>query len=393
MSANATAARPAGPLLTFKQGSSQHRTFQVIGWACLAIPLLVMPYILPSFRVGQLAQCAGWAVAILGMNMVIGYSGLISLGHIAFTGLGAYTTTIMINESSIPFWATLPIAFVVCFAFGALVGLPALKIRGLYLALVTFALAYTFPILVKIEGGGIARRTGGDNGQNLRHRLLPTRLTRSLLMLNGKDDPSKVAIYKYFVLLLIAAVCFLLMRNIVKSRAGRAMIAIRDNQIGAAVSGVPLSRQKVLTFAISAAFAGIGGSMLAGAIDSVGPTTFDANYAVLTLMGLVLAGAATLHGCWVGGLLVVFLQDFAPRLVKHIPFVHASPVYARAVFGVILVLVAFFLPGGIVSAARRVKARVVRVIPARPMALPPLPAATATATDAIGTTVGSVTSR
>jgi branched-chain amino acid transport system permease protein len=360
------AQRGRSPLFTFREGTPQHRAYQTFGWALFVVPLLVAPYILPSFRVSQLAQCAAWAVAILGMNMVIGYSGLISLGHIAFVGVGAYTTMLLMNYQNFDMWMTLPVAFVVCFLFGALVGLPALKIKGLYLALVTLALAYTFPILLKIDQGGIAKHTGGDNGRTLNEKMEPTSWMRSLLHLNGRDEPTQVAIYKYFALVLIAAVCFLLMRNIVKSRPGRAMIAIRDNQTGAAVSGVPLNRQKVLIFALSAAFAGIGGSMMAAVLDSVGPTTFGFTYAILTLMGLVLAGVATLHGCWLGGLFVVFLQDLAPRLVKDVPFVDLKVIYAEALYGLVLVLVPFLMPRGIVQFSRTIKGHLVRVIPAVP---------------------------
>ena len=366
MTSVVTPRRGSTPLLTFREGTTQHRLYQTFGWALFVVPVLVAPYVVASFRVSQLAQSAAWAVAILGMNMVIGYSGLISLGHIAFVGVGAYTTMILMNYDRWDLWMTLPVAFVICFLFGALVGLPALKIKGLYLALVTLALAYTFPILLKIDQGGIAKHTGGDNGRTLTEKMVPTSWMRSLLHLNGKDGPTQVAIYKYFTMVLIAAVCFLLMRNIVKSRSGRAMIAIRDNQIGAAVSGVPLNRQKVLIFAFSAAFAGIGGSMMAGVLDSVGPTTFGFTYAILTLMGLVLAGVATLHGCWLGGLLVVFLQDFAPRLVKHVPFVDLKVIYAEVIYGLVLVLVPFLMPRGVVSFARGVKGRLVRVIPAVP---------------------------
>ena len=361
-----TPRQPGAPLLVVREGTRQHRIYQVVGWACLVVPLLLAPYILPSFRVAQLAQAAGWAVAILGMNMVIGWSGLLSLGHIAFTGLGAYMTAIFINEYRWDFWMTLPVAFVVCFLFGAIVGLPALKIKGLYLALVTFALAYTFPIILKIEGGGIARRTGGDNGRTLVEGLKPTSWMRSVLGLGSEDISTRIAVYKYFAMLIVAFVCFVLVRNIMKSAMGRSMIAIRDNQIGAAVSGVNLNRQKVLVFGISAAFAGIGGSIIAGVLDSVGPTVFDANYAILTLMGLVLAGVATLHGCWIGGLLVVFLQDFAPRLIKNLPIIHPDVQYAAVIFGLVLVLVPFFLPQGILSFTRQARARFVRVIPARP---------------------------
>ncbi len=355
-------------MFVFHEGTSQHRMYQAFGWLLLAIPMIIAPYMLPSFRVAQLAQCAGWAVAILGMNIAIGWSGLLSLGHIAFCGVGAYTTTILINESGWEFWMTLPLAFIVCFIAGGLVGLPALKIKGLYLALVTFSLAYTFPILLKIEGGGVARRTGGDNGRNLDEKLVPTEWIRKLFFVNGEgtDESTRIAVYKYFVTVAIGLVCFLIVRNILKSRGGRAMIALRDNHIGAAVSGVPLNKTKVLTFALSAAIAGIGGSLIAMVLDSVGPTMFDANYAIITLMGLVLAGVGTLHGCWLGGLFVVFLQDLAPRAVGLVPFYELDVVYARAIYGVMLVLVAFFMPGGVVSFSKKWRARLIQVVPKLP---------------------------
>jgi len=356
------------PMFVLNEGSSQHRMYQAFGWLCLAVPLVLAPYLLPSFRVAQLAQCAGWGVAILGMNIAIGWSGLLSLGHIAFSGLGAYTTTILINENKWDFWMTLPVAFIICFIAGGLVGLPALKIKGLYLALVTFALAYTFPILLKIEGGGIARRTGGDNGRNIDGvgKLKPTGWIKSLLFIDGKDESTQIAVYKYAVMVIVSIVAFLIVRNILKSRPGRAMIALRDNQIGAAVSGVALNKTKVLAFALSAAIAGIGGSMIAMVLDSVGPTVFDANYAIITLMGLVLAGVATLHGCWLGGIFVVFLQDLAPRMVDKIPVFDVDVVYARAIYGLMLVLVAFFIPGGVVSFGRKFRARIIQVVPKAP---------------------------
>ncbi len=356
-----------GALFTFQQGSSQHRIFQVVGWAFLVVPMMVLPYWpLASFRVAQLAQALGWGVAILGLNMALGWSGLLSLGHIAFTGLGAYTTTILINENDWDFWMTLPMVFIVCFVLGGIVGLPALRIRGLYLALVTFSLAYCFPILLKIEGGGIARRTGGDNGRTFDETLKPTGWMKSLLGVKNSDQSTQVNIYKYFSMLIVTLLCFLIIRNVLRSRPGRAMLAVRDNQIGAAVSGVNLNKHKVLTFALSSAVAGLGGSIIGATLDSVGPTLFDANYAILSLMGLVLAGVGTLHGCWLGGLVVVFLQDFAPRLVDKVPFYDLDVIYARAIFGLILVLVAFFMPGGFVSVGRKIKTWAVRVIPKIP---------------------------
>ncbi len=366
MSSTGTSDAKSGALITFAEGSRQHRLYQSGSWLVLAALAVVLPYILPSFRVAQFAQAMGWGVVILGLNMAIGWSGLLSLGHIAFAGVGAYTTAILINENDWDFWMTLPVVVVLCFIAGALVGLPALKIRGLYLALVTLSLAYTFPILLKIEGGGIARRTGGDNGRTLDEILRPTGWLRSLLFVEGSDQSTQINVYKYFSMLIVTLLCFLIIRNVMSARPGRAMLAVRDNQIGAAVSGVHLNKHKVLTFAVSASISGIGGSIVAASLDSVGPSVFDFNYAILTLLGLVLAGVGTLHGCWLGGLVVVFLQDFAPRMVGWVPFYDLDVVYARAIFGLILVLVAFYMPGGVVSMARKLKSKVIRVIPKTP---------------------------
>lgn len=358
-----------GALLRLREGSSQHRGFQIGGWGTFAVIILLTPYVLPSFRVSQVSLSIAFGVAILGMNLVIGYGGLLSLGHVAFMGIGAYVTTILLNDSGWDVWMTLPVVVVACFIAGLIVGIPALKIKGLYLALVTLALAYTFPILLKIEGGGVARRTGGDNGKTLREEVRPPGWARSLLRVGDSKPAVQIAVYKYFCMVLLAAICFLLVRNILKSRPGRGLIAIRDNQIGAAVSGVDISRYKVVAFGISASITGIGGSMLAVVLNSVGPTSFDANYAVLLIMGLVLGGVATLHGCWLGGLLMVFVQDLASRFhFTAIPFfkiVKGSPL-TRAVFGLVLVLVAFFAPGGFMSLAKKIKGKLISVIPNPP---------------------------
>lgn len=356
-------------LITAQEGSTQHRTFQFVGWGIFFLLAVLIPYNWENFRVTQLGQAIAWGVVILGINLVIGYSGLLSLGHIAFAGTGAYTTMILVNDNNWDYWMTWPVVIVICFAFGALVGLPALKIRGLYLALVTVSLAAVFPIVLKIEEFDIAARTGGDNGRVLDEVLRPPGWAQTLFFLDGKTPPEQRAIYQYICIFATAFVMFWLVRNILKSRPGRAIIAIRDNQIGAAVSGVPLTSMKVITFAVSAAVAGIGGSLVTISLASVGPTTFDFNYAILTLMGLVLGGVATLHGNWIGGLMLVFLQDYATRVsFTAIPFFEieeGSPL-TRSVFGLVLVLVAFFAPGGIMSMAKRLKARIIRVVPNAP---------------------------
>ena len=195
---------------------------------------------MPNFRVTQFGQAIAFGVAILGMNLAIGYAGLLSLGHIAFMGTGAYMTMILVNDYGWDYWMSFFAAVVVCFVFGLIVGLPALRIRGLYLALATFALAYTFPIILKVEQWGIARRTGGDNGRTITEVLRPPSWARDLPTIKGNPQEQQAA-WQYWCFFVTACIVFLLIRNILKSRPGRAVNAVRDNQIGAAVSGVNLS--------------------------------------------------------------------------------------------------------------------------------------------------------
>jgi branched-chain amino acid transport system permease protein len=371
MSGESSSTQRRSSLLTVREGSSQHRTFQVVGWGIFALGLLLVPILLPNFRVSQFGQAIAFAVAILGINLAVGYAGLLSIGNIAFMGTGAYITMVLVNDYRWDYWMTFPVALFVCFLFGVLVGLPALKIRGLYLALVTFSLAYTFPILLKIDQWGISRRTGGDNGRTIREVLRPPSWARSLPTISGRNPQEQQATYQYWCFFIVAFLCFLLVRNLMKSRPGRAIIATRDNQIGAAVSGVNLNLYKVVTFGLSAAVTGIGGSLLAINLASVGPSSFDARYAILTLMGLVIGGVATLHGSWVGGVLLVFLQDIVTRIkFTAIPFfkIEKGSPLTQAVFGLILILVAFFAPGGVMSVAKKIKHKFVRVVPNPPLA-------------------------
>ena len=374
MTASTATASPASrqrgkALITAKEGSGAHRSFQLVGWGIFAFFAVVVPYTLPNFRVTQFGQAIAFGVIILGINLIIGYTGLLSIGHIAFAGGGAYITMILVNDNGWDYWMTWFVVIVSCFAFGLLVGLPALRITGLYLALVTLALAYTFPILLKIDEWGIATKTGGDNGRTIGEVLRPPSWARSMFFLNGKNPQEQQAIWQYICFFATAFVVFLLVRNLIQSRPGRGIVAIRDNQIGAAVSGVNISMYKVVIFGISAAVTGIGGSLLAINLASVGPSSFDFRYAILSLMGLVLGGVATLHGNWIGGIMLVFLQDLASRVeFTAIPFFRierGSPL-TQAVFGLVLVLVAFFAPGGVMSLAKKIKVKIIRVIPNQP---------------------------
>lgn len=370
-----TLQRSREPVLTVNEGSRAHRTWQTGGWALFGFFVLFTPYLLDSFRVQQVNKALYFAVAVLGVNLVIGYSGLLSLGHGAFMGMGAFLAVILVEDNGWPLWATLLVIIPVTFVIGVIVGIPALRIKGLYLALVTLALSYAFPTILKIDQWGISERTGGDLGRNisLKNQVLPGRL-KGVLALGGRDAPAQEQIYKYWILVLVTAISFLIVRNLVKSRAGRAIIAIKENQTGAAVSGVPLTTYKVVTFGLSAVFAGIGGWMYAMLLNQATPNGFGPPLAIALLLALVLGGVYTLQGALVGSILFVFLDDLRTRVTLTSVFgwrpnffqiASGSPL-TQAVLGVILILIAFFAPGGVVWISRRFRASIIRVIPRIP---------------------------
>ena len=369
----AFAATRKEPVLQMAEGSSQHRTYLLVTWGLFLLLAIALPYILTAvsgeFMVGRMNRALYLAVAILGVNLVVGFAGLIALGHSAFVGLGAFVCASLIMDHGWDYWMTIPVAILFTFVVGVLLGIPALRIRGLYLALLTIALAAMFPTLAKLDIWGIADRTGGVNGRNIEEELVAPGWVRSIIQIDETSDQQ--AIYRYFVIAFFTALVFLVTRNLLKSRPGRAIIAIRDNETGAAVSGVNLPMYKALTFGVSAALGGVSGVLWA--MNSAFVAEQDFNFVALAIpliIGLVIGGVGTLEGAFLGALVYVFVNEWTkgvddtladwgveiPNLEKLTP----------AVFGVILILVTFFAPGGIAGFGKSLKRKVVQVIPQPP---------------------------
>jgi branched-chain amino acid transport system permease protein len=287
--------------IRIKQGTPAQRAYAWVPWILVAIvfiyPLFAYKSWMPAvgsldqaFRVTQINEVICYAVAILGLNLVIGYSGQLSLGHSAFVGLGAYTTIILVSDYHWSFFATIPVSAAACFLLGCIVGLPALRIRGLYLAIVTLSLAFVFPTLV-LKYGSL---TGGPNGKKPERgqaRMDPP----SWIPFNNAGRLAS-PLWVYTILMVMAVILFVLARNFVKSRPGRALIAVRDNQTSAAISGVNLPIYKVLAFGVSAAFGGIAGTMLMINKPFASDTQFTIQLAIFLVVGLVIGGAGTISG-------------------------------------------------------------------------------------------------
>ena len=319
--------------------------------AVMAVVLVALPFMFPAFRVNQFVTWMCLAVAAAGLNLLTGFNGQISVGHGALYGLGAYTAAILVTDSGWPMLATPVAAAVVCFVAGVVIGLPALRIKGLYLALVTLAVATLFPALVE----QFSSLTGGSSGLSLvvPQDDCPRGRPECPVRWESPIDGLASDQWRYFVFLAVTVVMFIVVANIVRSRTGRSLVAIRDNEVAAEASGVNVSRAKILTFGTSAAIAGVGGAMLALNNGRVNPTSFTLLVSIYLLVAVVVGGAATIVGPAVGTVVAGLFNDvIAPELPGR--FENAAPV----ILGVLLVIQMLLAPNGIVGQIRDLQARI-----------------------------------
>jgi branched-chain amino acid transport system permease protein len=293
----------------------------------LLVIAVALPFLLSGFRLYQFTQVFVYAIALLGLNMLTGYSGQISLGHGAFYALGAYTTAIMIDRWTIDYLWTLPAAAVICLVAGFLFGIPALRLEGLYLALATFALALAIPQILKY----FEHWTGGSQGIVLSKPEAPWGL------------PLTPDQWLYFVALAVMLVLFLLAHNLLGGRTGRAIVAIRDNPIAAQAMGINTALYKSLTFGVSAAYTGVAGALSAVVVAFVAPDTFNVFLSLTFLVGIVVGGLASVAGPIFGGFFIQFVPNWAQDISKAAPW---------AIYGVFLILFMYVMPRGIAGALR-----------------------------------------
>jgi branched-chain amino acid transport system permease protein len=289
-------------------------------------------------KVGDIkgAQMGVYFIAILGLNIVTGYTGQISLGHSAFMAIGGYTTAILVTEHGVRDLWTIPIAGLVAGAAGFLVGLPALRLSGLYLALVTFGLAVAMPDILgwdKLD----AVTKGGQGIQLFGSSNLVGEGSKDVSFLGHTLTFTRAVYYlTWGVALVLLVVAWLLLRG----APGRAFRAVRDSELAATSSGVNIAAYKTLAFAISAAYAGIAGSLLVIAVAFADPQSFPAKLSLTLLVGAVVAGLGSLWGALAGAAFIQFLPDAA----VHISKAQGVP---DTVYGAALVLIVLLLPTGV----------------------------------------------
>lgn len=299
-------------------------------YAVLALVLVAIPFLFSSYRVGQFTLVAAYAVAVLGLNLLVGYSGQISLGHGASFALGAYVSAILITDASFPAFATVPVAAVVCFGAGFLLGLPALRLRGLYLAILTLGLAVATPQLIK----RFDSLTGGTQGLNVEQPAAPA--------WTGLADDQ----FLYLATLAFTALMFVLAARLVRGRVGRALIAIRDNETAAKAQGVNPARYKTLAFATGSLYAGVGGALYVFSIGFVAPESFTLVVSFSFLAAIVVGGLATIGGAVFGALFIEFVPVYAGDVDEAL---------AGVIYGAVLIAFMYALPGGVMGALRKLR--------------------------------------
>jgi len=275
------------------------------------------------------------AIAAMGLNLLTGFNGQVSVGHGAFYGVGAFTSALLVVNHGWYLEATIPVSIVITAVLGIVVGFPALRVKGLYLALITLGLAVLFPRVTAkfVEGpGGVAL-------------LQPTRAQVQSLFPDILENDQ----YQYFVCLVAMVLLFWVASNLMRSRMGRAMIAVRDQEVAASTVGIDVARVKVASFALSAAYAGVAGSLsvlVTRVADASNPLIYF-QLSIEFLIAMVIGGAATITGPFLGAALLVAIR-------KRFEDTEAL---APALLGFALIAVVFVLPDGIVGAYRRLVAR------------------------------------
>jgi branched-chain amino acid transport system permease protein len=321
--------------------SGLRRTGRPASIAAICV-IALLAFYLSDYSLFQLSRVLAIAIAVLSLNLLTGFTGQISVGHGALFGIGAYVVAVLTVKLSVPYGIAMVAAAAGCFAVGLLIGIPALRIRGLYLGLLTLGLAVTLPPLLK----RIPDITGGVYGLNVVTPDAPLGL------------PLTSAQWTYLLGVALLAGSMLVLRNLSRGRFGRACDALRTSEAMAASSGVGVGRLKIVVFAISAAMAGVGGGIYQLVLGATTPDTFAVTLSLSLITASILGGIRSLWGAVIGAAFVVYVPDEAAALGDSAPqFVYAG----------VLLAVIYLLPGGVARLPQRVAAAAAGVRASRPV--------------------------
>jgi branched-chain amino acid transport system permease protein len=302
----------------------------VFWYSLLGAALIASPWWVPEYWLAQMTFVLIYGIVGLGLMLLAGFTGQFSIGHAAFLGTGAYTQAVLANMG-VPFPLALVAAAALSAAVGVVVALPALRVKGIYLGIATLA----FGFIVEEVFARWESVTGGNSGL---HVNAPKLL--------GLDLGSSESFY--LVCLLIAVLCTLAILNLLRSPTGRAFVAIRDSEISAQSMGIHLARYKTLSFAISAALAGLGGALYAHKLSFISPDQFSILQSIDLLLLVVIGGLGSVHGAFLGAIFLIAMpqlialgKDWLP------PVVGQAPGLQGLVYGLVLIAFVMFEPLGL----------------------------------------------
>jgi branched-chain amino acid transport system permease protein len=311
----------------------------VFWYGLLGAALIAAPWMVPEYWLAQLTFVLIYAIVGLGLMLLAGFTGLFSLGHAAFLGVGAYTQAVLTGYG-VPFPIALAFAAALSAVVGVVVGLPALRVKGVYLGMATLA----FGFIVEEVFARWESVTGGNAGKNL----------KAPDFYWFKADTGDGF---YFVCLIITVICTLAVLNILRSPTGRAFVAIRDSEISAQSMGINLARYKTMSFALSAALAGIGGALYAHKLRFISPDQFNILQSIDLLLMIVIGGVGSVHGAFLGAMFLILMPQIISLSKGYLPdAIGQAPGLQAVVYGAVLVAFVLFEPYGLYGRWLKVRA-------------------------------------
>lgn len=327
----------------YREDMAVFQTLWVKVWFCIFLVMLIAaPFFLSRYQLSILNEMAIAVIGALGLNLLIGYTGQISLGHAAFVAIGAYTSGLLTAKLNAPFILSLPISGLTAAALGMVVGIPALRLKGLYLALGTLAFGFIIEYIIFHWD-----LTQGDMGMAISRISFGSYIIRT------------EAQY-YYVFIAMAGLCTVCAKNIVRSKIGRCFTAVRDRDIAAEALGIPLAKYKIMAFGISSFYAGIAGCLTAHYQKWIVPGNFDISLTIAYIAMVVVGGLGTILGSILGAIMItgiphgiVYVVD---ALKESYPDLSSLIVHFKlGIFGIIVVLALMFEPQGLAGLYRSAK--------------------------------------
>jgi branched-chain amino acid transport system permease protein len=302
----------------------------IFWYSLLMVVLVAAPWLFAEYWLAQLTFVLIYSIVGLGLMLLAGFTGLFSIGHAAFLGVGAYTQAVFVNMG-VPFPIALALAGVLSAAVGIVVGLPALRVKGIYLGIATLSFGFIVEeVLARWESV-----TGGNSGIHVKHPDL-----------FGLKVDSAAGFY--FLCLVIAVGATLAILNLLRSPTGRAFVAIRDSEISAQSMGIHLARYKTLSFALSAALAGIGGALYAHKLSFISPDQFNILQSIDLLLMVVVGGLGSVHGAFLGAIFLITMPQVIAMTKDYLPaVVGQAPGLQGLVYGAVLIAFVLFEPMGL----------------------------------------------